>query len=176
MPSSFVDSVPPIVKRIIDINPRTVCDIGPGWGKYGSMCREYLPGLERVDAVEVPQGRMPLQDHIYDNVITADARECSPDLWSRYDLVLMVDVIEHMDKIEGQRILGDIINSGAEVLVSTPKIFEEQHDETNPFETHICCYTWEDFWYPGMVDHTNTDDSTIDSIIITLSPKSLSVT
>lgn len=171
MPSSFVDSVPSIIKRIIDLNPKSVVDIGPGWGKYGLMCREYLPGLGRIDAVEVTQGRMPLQDHIYNHIVVNDVRNVDPALWSAYDLVLMIDVIEHMPKIDGQRILGDIINHGASVLVSTPKIFEEQSDPHNPFETHVSLYSWEDFWHPGMADHTNIDDSTIDSVIMTLVPK-----
>ena len=53
MPSSFVDSVPPTIKTIISLDPERVIDVGPGWGKYGLMCKEYLPNLQRVEAVEV---------------------------------------------------------------------------------------------------------------------------
>ena len=170
MPSSFVDSVPSIMKTIISLDPLAVLDIGPGWGKYGLMCREYLRDLQLLDAVEVPQGRMYTQDCIYDNIIESDIRRADV-YWSKYDLVIFIDVIEHMEKAEGQKILKDIVSAGASVLVSTPKLWMEQHDENNPFEEHVSHWTWEDFWYPGMPAVDKIDDSTIDSVIITLVPK-----
>lgn len=171
MPSSFVDSVSPIIKTIIDLSPQKVIDIGPGWGKYGLMCCEYLSELETLDAVEVLQGRKSLQDHIYDKVFTTDVRFLPNDFWEPYDLVLMVDVIEHMEKEEGQILLKNIVNCFTSVLVSTPKKFEEQHDPSNPYETHVSHWEWDDFWYPGMMDHYKIDSSTIDSTIYTLVPQ-----
>lgn len=171
MPSSFVDSVPSIIKTIIDLSPRKVIDIGPGWGKYGLMCREYLSELEALDAVEVLQGRKSLQNHIYDKVFTTDVRLLPNDFWEPYDLVLIVDVIEHMEKEEGQILLKNIVNCFTSVLVSTPKEFEEQHDPSNPYETHISHWGWDDFWYPGMMNYYRIDSSTIDSIIYTLVPQ-----
>ncbi len=171
MPSSFVDSVPSIVKAVIDLSPRRILDIGPGWGKYGLMSREYLGSkLERLDAIEVPQGRLYTQDVIYDNIYEGDVRQQDID-WSQYDLVLFIDVIEHLEKEEGQKILKDIVNAGCAVLVSTPKEWMEQHDDNNPYEEHISYWTWEDLWYAGMVECDKLDTSTIDSMIITLCPR-----
>ena len=171
MPSSFVDSVPSIIKTIIDIAPKKIIDIGPGWGKYGLMSREYLGSeLELLDAIEVPQGRLYTQDLIYDNIYEGDVRKQSVN-WSKYNLVLFIDVIEHLEKEEGQKILRDIVNAGCAVLVSTPKEWMEQHDDNNPYEEHVSHWTWEDLWYEGMTDHGKIDASTIDSMIITLIPK-----
>ena len=170
MPSSFVDSVPPIMKRIIELNPRRMVDVGPGWGKYGLMCREYLPDLLLLEAVEVKQGRVWTQESIYNNVHTSDVRDIDPALWADTELVLIIDVIEHMRKVEGQTLLKDIVNAGASVLVSTPKVFAHQHDDHNPYEEHISLWKWEDFWTPGMNKVVKHDDSTIDSIIMTLVP------
>jgi hypothetical protein len=166
MPSSFVDSVAPIVKLLVDIDPQSVVDVGPGWGKYGLMCREYLPKLEIVDAVEVTQGRLPTQDVIYDNVFECDARTVAPAFWGTYDVALIIDVIEHMSLEEGRLLIRSMADQGCRALVSTPKVWMEQHDENNPFETHVSLWTWKEF-LRGKYE-IQEDVSTIDSIIYLL--------
>lgn len=168
MPSSFVDSVPPIMKYIIDLAPARIVDVGPGWGKYGLMCREYLPELVQLDAVEVSEGRLPTQDEIYNQVFVGDVRERSANFWDGYDLVLIIDVIEHMEKEAGLQLLSDILNAGASVLVSTPKQWMEQHDERNPYEAHVSHWKWNDFRPEADNPYHVVDLSTIDSIIYVL--------
>jgi hypothetical protein len=166
MPSSFIDSIPPIMKFLIDLQPTRVIDVGPGWGKYGLMCREYLPGLEQLWAVEVTPGRLSTQDVIYDKVFECDARDFSTAgwPWTEADIILFIDVIEHMTRPEGHRLLNAMINSGARVLLSTPKTFIEQHDEDNPYETHRSLWSWRTLQPHGV----ERDLSTIDSIIYVL--------
>lgn len=164
MPSSFVDSYPPIVKLLIDWQPNQVIDIGPGWGKYGLACREYLPSINHVDAIEVPPGRLPAQDVIYDHVYTGDARECRAGFFEVYDMALIIDVIEHMSLEDGHELLERILKDNCRAIVSTPKVFVNQHDDHNPYETHVSCWTWEDFVPHGI----KVDVSTIDSIIYLL--------
>lgn len=162
MPSSFIDSVPPIVQLMIEENPSTICDVGPGWGKYGLLAREFLPNLKRLDAVEVQQGRGFLQDAIYDDITVDDARNLPASFWGEYQLVLLIDVIEHMSKQEGNDLLGAMLSAGADVIVSTPKVWMEQHDDKNPYEEHVSFWTWQDFPPP------RHDRSTIDSLIFQL--------
>lgn len=164
MPSSFVDSFAPIVHMLIQIQPRKVLDIGPGWGKYGLACREYLPDLEFLAGIDVPQGRLSTQDAIYDHVFVGDVRDAPDKFYSGYDVALLVDVIEHMTLGEGHQLLDTIQTAGCQVLVSTPKVFVEQHDDRNPYEEHKSLWGWEDF-VPHGVD---ADVSTIDSIIYLL--------
>lgn len=162
MPSSYLDSVLPVMHTVIGLDPRRVLDVGPGWGKYGVMCREYLPELMVLDAVEVPEGRLRTQDTIYDEVWEIDARRFGG--WGRYDLVLLIDVIEHMSKDDGHALLWGIQRSGPKVLVSTPKVFFEQHDDHNPYEEHLSLWGWDDFAEHGV----KLDVSTIDSVIYLL--------
>lgn len=167
MPSSFVDSVPPIVQLMIDEDPQSICDVGPGWGKYGLMAREYLPDLERIDAVEVWQGRLrprvaAMQDEIYDHVQVNDARNLDPEFWRGYQLILMIDVIEHMSKEQGKNLVNSMLEAGCDVIVSTPKVWVEQHDDLNPHEEHVSHWDWQDFPPP------RADRSTIDSLIFQL--------
>jgi hypothetical protein len=168
MPSSFVDSFPPIVKLLVEHAPQRVVDIGPGWGKYGLACREYLQGVTGLHALEVRQGRMSTQDAIYDWVYTGDARDDAfgPKFWARWQMALLIDVIEHMSPEEGHRLLAKLLDAGCSVLVSTPKVFVRQHDEHNPYETHLSLWGWEDFGRYKIAQ----DISTIDAIIFLLVP------
>lgn len=167
MPSSFAGSFAPIVNTLIHANPGRVLDIGPGWGKYGLACREYLPDLEFLAAIEVPQGRLSTQDAIYDHVFVGDVRNAPDTTFAGYDVALLIDVIEHMTLDDGMQILSTIQENGCCPLVSTPKQFMEQHDDLNPFETHVSLWTWEHFADFGVV----VDASTIDSIIYLLKAK-----
>ena len=167
MPSSYADSFGPIVHTLVELNPLDVLDVGPGWGKYGLACREYLPNLRRLMAVEVPEGRLPTQDAIYDQVYTGDIRLFpNREFWSRFDLVMLIDVIEHMPFDEGRTLLNNIARAGVRALVSTPKMFFEQHDPTNPHEEHHCLWRWDDF--ASLAGGILIDASTTDSIIYAL--------
>lgn len=162
MPSSYADSIPPIIKLIIDTNPHHVLDVGPGWGKYGLMCREYLPELETLDAVEVPEGRLPIQDAIYDHVSVGDVRDYTD--WAGHDLVLLIDVIEHLSLHDGHAVVRNAQRAGCPILVSTPQVFIPQYSATNPHESHLSLWQWEDFSRHGV----SRDCSTVDSIIYLL--------
>lgn len=169
MPSSYVDSFAPIVKVLQAQQPTKVIDIGPGWGKYGLACREYLPDIEHLHALEVHQGRLATQDCIYDWVYTGDVRDpaYTARFWSRWNLALLIDVIEHMTLEEGHQLLGKILSANCAVLVSTPKLFQAQHDDHNPYEEHLSLWAWDDFFNHYRV---TVDVSTVDSIIYLLAP------
>lgn len=164
MPSSYVDNVPPIIHMMIkhSAQPARICDVGPGWGKYGLMAREYLPVIEQLDAVEVEQGLWPPAVYaIYDNIEIADARALGGGFWEPYDMVFMIDMIEHMELADGHRLLNTVQDAGCCVLVSTPKVLVEQHDDNNPYETHVSLWDWEEFQPHGIVDDSSTTDSII---------------
>jgi hypothetical protein len=164
MPSSYAGSFPSIVHAIIAFEPRHVLDIGPGWGKYGLACREYLPQLESLDAVEVPQGRYPTQDVIYDSIFVGDIRDTPEHFFLPYDLVLLIDVIEHMSLEDGHELLARMQRAGPSVLVSSPTQFFDQHVDSNPYETHVS------FWDgTELANHTVVlDVSTVDAGIYLL--------
>ena len=161
MPSSYVDSFAPIIKMIIERAPKHVLDIGPGWGKYGLACREYLPGLETLDAIEVPQGRIRTQPAIYDAVFIGDARDATEAFFRAYDLVLLIDVIEHFPKRSGHALLDRMQRAGPEILIATPTWFFEQHDEANPHEEHLSLWGWDDLAPHGVELDVSTPDAVI---------------
>lgn len=167
MPSSYVDSVPPIVHALVRINPRAVLDVGPGWGKYGVMCREYLADLECIEAAEVREGVKPTIHRIYDELYVGDIRERQREWWKcgTWDTVLLIDIIEHMSMADGHHLLDCILESGKRALISTPTRWFEQHVDGNPYEDHVSHWEVHDLAdrYP-----VAANVSTLDSLIMVL--------
>lgn len=120
-------------------NPQSVLDIGCGRGKYGLLCREYLEdwnGGERIiDAVEAfPPYVTDLIRGIYDHVYIGDASEVLVTTPMRYDLYLLIDVLEHFSKEDGHKLL-DLCKG--DILVATPKQVREQGAVNgNEYEIH----------------------------------------
>ncbi len=149
MPTSFFSSITNVMTLImaLDPPPRTILDVGIGMGKYGLLCREYLThwdrptrrALERIDGIEAYAPNVTaLQKNIYDEIFFGDAREILPTLQNdAYDLALLMDVIEHFDQRDGEKILRELQRVARVVLVSTPSFFYEQgKGRDDPFAVH----------------------------------------
>jgi SAM-dependent methyltransferase len=129
-----------VLDVIAEERPVTVLDVGAGFGKYGGLAREYAAPA-RVDAVDAAAPKLTG----YDNVYLGDVRDLNrvlPAELPRYDLALFVDVIEHLEKAEGHRVLGELIERARRVLVTTPLGFRRQEIPGQPYETH------RSGWYP----------------------------
>jgi SAM-dependent methyltransferase len=134
MPTSEHWQIPRIVDVIVRERPRAVLDVGAGYGKFGLLAREYADAV-RVDAIDARPPRFPVYDHVYlgdvravDSLLPADA--------PRYDLALLIDVIEHLEKPEGWKLLDALLGRAGKVLVTTPWGFRPQEIPGMPFETH----------------------------------------
>jgi len=148
MPSSHSNQLNEIVRLICLTDPQSLLDIGIGFGKYGFLAREYLElwdGREkygdwkrRIDGIEVfPQYVTPMHKIIYNNVYIGNAIDVLPALKENYDLVLLIDVLEHFDFQEGIRLLEECKRRCRNIIVSTPRWMTAQKDAFgNPFETH----------------------------------------
>jgi SAM-dependent methyltransferase len=144
MPTSEHWQIPKVVDVIASVRPRRVLDVGAGYGKYGLLAREY-GGAERVDAVDASPPRFPVYDHVY----VGDIRRLDkvlPAGGERYDLALLIDVIEHLEKDEGWQVLDDLMRRAKQVLVTTPFGFRPQEIPGMPYETH------RSGWYPWEFD------------------------
>lgn len=137
MPTSQHHQIPKILDLMIAANPKSMLDIGVGFGKFGVLAREYLElwdGREdyrhftrRIDGIEAFRGYLtPLHDFIYNHVYVGDARDVVPTLEERYELVLMIDVLEHFEKPEGTRLLKSLLDRHRGVIVSVPKDLGDQ--------------------------------------------------
>lgn len=147
MPSSQYYHISKIMEMIISLKPNSVLDIGSGYGKFGVLCREYLELWDgrqkyefkkRIDCVEVFKEYItPLHKYIYNNIYNNNILDLVTNLDYRYDLVLLIDVLEHFEKKEGSDLLKTLVKNNNGVLISTPKKPSPQKDAFgNIYETH----------------------------------------
>jgi len=134
--------IPHVLDLVAEVRPRTVLDVGAGYGKFGCLVREYSPA-ERVDGLDVGPPRYGSYDHFY----TGDARELDRVLPADapiYDLALFVEVLEHLEKSDAWHVLDLLTRRARRVIVSTPLGFRKQDYPETPFETHRSgWYPWE---------------------------------
>jgi len=110
MPTSNLEVIEPIMRFVMDINPRSILDIGIGFGKYGFLCREYLETLKnrspcfsawkaRIDGVEVFTDYIsPHHWLIYNHIYKVDIERHLEIIANPVrDLYIMTDVLEHFD-------------------------------------------------------------------------------
>ncbi len=134
--------IPWVVELLTRARPSSVLDVGAGWGKFGVLAREYA-NPQRVDALDVSPPRYAVYDHVF----LGDVRELDrliPAGTPRYDLALFVEVLEHLEKEEGWKVLESLARRAHRVLVATPWGFRAQEADGLPFETHRSgWYPWE---------------------------------
>jgi hypothetical protein len=168
MPSSDSHQISPIIDIIRAVQPQSVLDIGVGFGKFGFLCREYLELWDgrdqyndwrrRIDGVEAFEAYItPLHRLIYSNLYTGNALDVLPTLTTYYDLILLIDVIEHFTVEQGMRLLNECSRRARGLIVSTPLVVSAQESAFgNAFETHRSQWTpsafdiWpEKIFFPG---------------------------
>jgi hypothetical protein len=147
LPSSQHYHISKIIDIILSLQPFSVLDVGSGFGKYGVLCREYLElwdgrqeykFIRRIDGVEVFENYItPLHKFIYNNIYTENIIDLVKRLDFTYDLVLLIDVLEHFSKEEGIWLLNNLLSKNKGILICTPKKPSAQKDAfDNIFETH----------------------------------------
>lgn len=149
LPTSDYNNISAVLSVIASVQPASVLDVGCGFGKYGVLLREYLDiwnerltpdtwhtRLVGVEAFE--DYRNPISDYVYNELHFGPAQQVLPAL-GRFDLVLISDVIEHLEIQDATRLVEHCLNAGSIVLISTPRDFYRQHDICgNPYEVHRC--------------------------------------
>jgi SAM-dependent methyltransferase len=156
MPTSPPDNIVPILTTIHALQPRSVLDIGCGFGKYGVLVREYLDVWnERIDreswqvrlvGIEAFAAyRNPIWDYAYQKIYVGEAQSILPTLGD-FDLVLIAEVIEHLEYPEAVELVRVSLEKSPVVIVSTPRDFYPQHDLCgNPYEIHRNLWRRKDF-------------------------------
>jgi hypothetical protein len=140
------------MELIIFTQPKSILDVGIGFGKYGFLLREYLElydGREEyndwkrtIDGIEIFKNYITsLNKMIYDKIYIGDALDILPTLDKKYDLILLVDILEHFDYDDGIRLLKMCEQQGSNTIISTPRHFFNQREMFgNPYEIHKFLY------------------------------------
>ena len=133
MPTSHFLQIPYVIEDILKVKPKTVLEIGIGMGKYGALMMEYLQVWDHyfeawmsrplvMDGIEIfPLYRNPLWG-LYREVHIGNALDVLPSL-GQYDMILMVDVLEHFTKADGNRLLQMCSEHANHIVVAMPTEF-----------------------------------------------------
>ena len=161
MPISHQKNIFSTLNLVDDIYKRvgisSVLDIGAGFGKYGYLIRERLDirflrydkltWKTQIDCVEpyVPY-ISPVHRYIYNVRYTTKIEEII-DVLPSYDIVLMIDCLEHLEKSVGKELLPKLDAITNKLLIlSFPNIYKANANSQwpNPLELHKCLWTQND--------------------------------
>ena len=156
MPVSDYHQISDVMHVVEQVKPRSVLDIGVGFGKWGMLCREVLdvyygrvhkPSWStRVDGVEIFEPyRNPLWSYCYDTVHRGDITALVSTL-GHYDLMICCDVIEHFEKAEGKALVHRLLQSCGVLILTSPRGYHPQHAfNENEREEHKSGWERSDF-------------------------------
>lgn len=164
MPVSTTVHIAHCAQILVGLNPQSVLDIGCGFGMWGFLARYCLDIMQervhpdtwqvRIDGIEVFEPYIQAhQRALYTSIRIADIRDIAGTL-ETYDLIIAGDVIEHLDKQEGEHVLGQLYGkAGKGLLVNIPigPGWEHPAGHGNPAELHRSQWEISDFdSYPSL--------------------------
>lgn len=146
------------IELIRAIDPNSILDIGVGFGRWGILCREFLDiwngniykdQWERViDGVEVFSNIITdYHKYFYNNVYISEAYTFLLNQSQKYDLIIVGDVLEHFDKLEGRNFLELCIKNSGYCMLNVPigNNWEQDTLYGNSYEQHKSIWLEEDF-------------------------------
>lgn len=146
MPTSRWALVEEVVAMVDQVPHDHVLDVGPGWGKYAVALRECLNVRPvRIDAVEMVKEYVDTHGlaTLYDTITIGDVCHLPSETLAGYDVVLMVDVIEHLDDVAAFALLDRI---PGRVVICTPVEWFQTDDglpEPERHRSHWTAWSWE---------------------------------
>lgn len=157
MPTSWYQAIPLILHHVEREQPQSILDVGVGFGKYGFLMREILEipferyhkqqWKIRIDGVEAFETYMtPVHDYVYDRIYYGNVVELVDHLPS-YDVVLLIDVLEHFSKDEGLYVIHKLLERTNKALIVSTPIYPDLQEEYlgNSFKEHKSRWSLIDF-------------------------------
>ena len=136
MPTSPPENKPWVLEKIVQVNPTTILDIGPGEGTFADLLKNVLPNAV-IDGVEIWEPYITKYNLVnkYNNIIVRDVREHDD---FNYDLVIFGDVLEHMSEEDAIKVWEKASKQAKYAIISLPIIHYPQGEYGgNPYEVHV---------------------------------------
>lgn len=146
------------VELIRRINPKSILDVGAGFGRWGILSREFLEIWEeenfsekwkrKIDAVEIFDKYVkPYHSYFYDNVYIENAIDFLNKTDEKYDLIICGDVIEHFEKKEGELLIEKCLSKCSYLMINIPigEKWEQDVASENEYEIHKSIWYNSDF-------------------------------
>lgn len=129
----------------------TILDVGIGFGIWGYLMRKLRkPSLLVGIDINLDYLSASKKHNIYDHLVLASASHV-PFRKGTFDYVLAIDVIEHLPKVDGERVFTGVecVCKG-KIIITTPNGYLEQHPCGAPeSETHRSGWSPEEFRRKG---------------------------
>ena len=137
------------IRRELDNGVRTVLDVGCGKGLVGRFITRS--GKYFTVGVDIfgPDLREACKNHTHSDFVQCDVRSL-PFRRESFDVVLCSEVLEHVDKAEGMKLLENleaialkkvILSTPVGLLATDPETNRAQEDESNLYQEHKTGWT-----------------------------------
>ncbi|HEV7931835.1 MAG TPA: class I SAM-dependent methyltransferase [Actinomadura sp.] len=140
MPYSSEEGKAWLIGRVTAVAPKTIVDVGAGWGTYARLLRHRVRGC-RFIAIEVYEPyveRFGLES-LYDEVIVGDVRQVE---LPRCDVAILGDVLEHLPQPDAVAVWDKVRRAAGTTLLSLPIVrYRQGASEGNVHEAHL--HTWD---------------------------------
>lgn len=168
MPTSQPENLTPVCQKILELAPnvQSALDIGVGIGKWGVLLREYLEVFPywrftraewkvRIDGVEIHKDYENPVWQIYDKVYPLEAYGFL-QICNNYDLIIMIDVLEHFPKDQAVHVL-NLMKARAKYVIFSYSNCDQKDVPGNQHEDHLS--KWKDSDFPRCVKLCGVKDS-----------------
>ena len=138
MPTSYQlykDSIKNWILENVSLDAK-ILDVGAGCGTYSDLLRGYGYKMDAIEIWEPYIEKYNLKDK-YDNVYLGSITEMGIDELSKYNFIILGDVLEHIDTIKAQGLIYVLSYFGKSILVAIPYQMEQGEHEGNIHETHL---------------------------------------
>ncbi len=138
--------------------PNTLLDLGSGDGTFTKSIKLDSDWIITAADIYPKIVKDALRNDLYKKVINGDVNTIVNDLIKKkqkYNVVLLSQVIEHLNKNEGKKLLKAVEKIATNrIVVGTPRGYLSQEDvfvDENPFQKHKSGWTTEEFQEMGYV-------------------------
>lgn len=140
------------VLNLIPKNIETLIDVGCGRGIIGALMRIYRSPnwLICIDAFK-PYLEFCKRHHLYDEYICLDLKiDSLPFKRKQFNVATCLEVIEHLPRHNGEKLLNELERIADTVIISTPnRYFKQDHFDSNPLQAHLSKWSISDFTHRG---------------------------
>lgn len=144
MPRSSSFNRKPIINEIFKLkskNKLEILDLGIGCGNFGKLIKDSRINASII-GVEVWENYKNKKWEYYDKIVISEIISFLKKNKKKFDVVLLVDVLEHFNKRDGEIVLSEIKKITKRLsIISTPITkFSQDSYKNNLFEKHR--YFW----------------------------------
>ena len=166
MPVGNIGMGPQIIQAYNAVKPRTILDIGIGFGYWGVTIRNYTGANPEtgemdmrhihIDGVEIfPKYRNPFWA-AYNQVYEGNIKDILHIL-PNYDLVMAIDLVEHLPR----HVTRQIVRKSRNFILGVCTVMSEEHKKSpygNIKENHKTLWTMKEFQNMGALTACMSED------------------